>query len=139
MAKETALIVGVGDGLSASLARLLSREGYGLVLAARNTGKISALAEETGAATIACDASKPADVDTLFAGTPAPLRVVIYNPSARQRGPISELDPEEARRSIEITAYGAFWSARRRRAPCWRRSRKTACAAPSCSPAPRPA
>ena len=109
MARDTALIVGVGDGLSASLARLLGREGYGLVLAARNTGKIAALAEETGASTIACDASKPADVSTLFAGNAdaAPGRHV-YNPSARQRGPVAELDPEEVRRSIEVTAYGAF-------------------------------
>ncbi|MBU2190588.1 MAG: SDR family NAD(P)-dependent oxidoreductase [Alphaproteobacteria bacterium] len=108
MSNATALIVGVGDGLSASLARLLGREGYGLVLAARNTGKIAALAEETGASTIACDASKPADVAALFVGTPTSLRVVIYNPSARQRGPVTELDPEEVRRSIEVTAYGAF-------------------------------
>ena len=35
MSKPLALIVGVGDGLSASLARLLAREGYDLVLAAQ--------------------------------------------------------------------------------------------------------
>jgi NAD(P)-dependent dehydrogenase (short-subunit alcohol dehydrogenase family) len=108
MSKKIALIVGVGDGLSASLARCLRREGFGLVLAARNIDKIAALARETGAATVACDASEPGEVGKVFAGIGGPLRVAIYNPSARQRGPIADLDPDEVRRAIEITAFGAF-------------------------------
>ena len=36
MAKPRALIVGVGDGVSASLARALKAEGYKIILAARN-------------------------------------------------------------------------------------------------------
>jgi len=36
------------------------------------------------------------------------LRVAIYNPSARVRGPITELDPQAVRSAIEITAFGAF-------------------------------
>ena len=44
-----ALIVGAGDGLSASLARLLAREGYTIELAARDTDKLAALQEETKA------------------------------------------------------------------------------------------
>ena len=55
----TALIIGVGDGLSASLARLLSREGYRLVLVARDTGKLADLAKETKADARRCDASDP--------------------------------------------------------------------------------
>ncbi len=108
MSMKTALVIGVGDGLSASLARLLAREGYGLVLAARNIDKIAALASETGARTVACDASSPVDVAALFSALPVPLRVAIYNPSARQRGAIAELDPEEVRHAIEVTAFGAF-------------------------------
>jgi NAD(P)-dependent dehydrogenase (short-subunit alcohol dehydrogenase family) len=105
---DTALIVGVGDGLSASLARLFHRQGYRLVLAARNTGKIRTLADETGAATVSCDASRPQDVENLFAGLTGNLDVAVYNPSARQRGPITELDPEQVRTAMEITAFGAF-------------------------------
>lgn len=108
MAKPQALIVGVGDGLSASLARLLHQEGYRLVLAARDIGKISELAAHTDALPVTCDASKPEEVDTLFSSVKGPLRVAIYNPSARQRGPVAELDPEEVRRAIEVTAFGAF-------------------------------
>jgi NADP-dependent 3-hydroxy acid dehydrogenase YdfG len=43
---ETALIVGAGAGLSASLARLFSREGIRVALAARNSDKITDLCKE---------------------------------------------------------------------------------------------
>ncbi|PNA37379.1 SDR family NAD(P)-dependent oxidoreductase, partial [Pseudomonas sp. MPR-AND1A] len=63
-----ALIVGAGPGLSASLARLLAAEGLKVGLAARNVEKLADLAAETGAVVQACDASKPAEVEALFAG-----------------------------------------------------------------------
>ena len=47
--QETALIVGAGRGLSASLARLFAKEGMKVALAARNTGKLVGLAADTGA------------------------------------------------------------------------------------------
>ncbi len=109
---DLALIVGVGDGLSASLARLFAAEGYDLALAARNTDKISGLVAETEASPHACDASDPSAVEALFAALPAVPDVVIYNPSARARGPVQELEPEAVRKALEITAFGAFLVAR---------------------------
>lgn len=106
MSKPLAVIVGVGDGLSASLARVLSGAGYDLILAARNTDKISELARETNAHTVAMDASDPAAMSALFHDI-AP-NVAIYNPSARVRGPIASLDPEDVRKAVEVTAFGAF-------------------------------
>ncbi|WP_346907847.1 SDR family NAD(P)-dependent oxidoreductase [uncultured Roseibium sp.] len=103
-----ALIVGVGSGLSASLARRLHREGYRVVLAARDIGKIADLATETNARCITCDASKPEEVDALFAGLDGPLRVAVYNPSARERGPLIDLDREGVRHALHVTAFGAF-------------------------------
>ena len=47
---EIALIVGAGSGLSASLARLFSREGMRVAIAARNTANLAALSGETGRA-----------------------------------------------------------------------------------------
>ncbi|MEC7237727.1 MAG: SDR family NAD(P)-dependent oxidoreductase, partial [Pseudomonadota bacterium] len=38
-------------------------------------------------------------------GTPD---LVVYNPSARLRGPITELDPAATRAAIEVTCFGAF-------------------------------
>ena len=88
-----ALIVGAGDGLSASLARLLTVEaGMRVGLAARNTEKLTALAAETHAATFACDASKADEVEALFAHMDDALGgapdVVIYNASGRAAGAI---------------------------------------------------
>lgn len=111
-----ALIVGVGDGVSASLARLLAASGYQVILAARRPQKFAALSTEIQAQSYACDCSVPADVDQLFdtldAGT-ARLAVVICNPSARERGPIADLDPEQVRKAIEVTAFGSFLVGRR--------------------------
>ena len=108
MTQGTALIIGAGSGLSASLARHLHARGHDLVLGARNTDKLAALAAETGARTVALDGSDPAAVDALFESLNTRLSVAIYNPSARQRGPVAALDPEEVRRAIEITAFGSF-------------------------------
>lgn len=111
MTRPLAVIVGVGNGLSAALARRLSEE-YRLVLAARNAEKLAALAAETGARTQAIDARDPAAMAALFDGLPKPPRVAVYNPSYRVRGAVADLDPEEVRRAIEVTAFGAFLMAK---------------------------
>ena len=108
---KTALIVGAGEGLSASLARLLSQEGLRIGLAARLTEKLSALAGETGAKVFACDATQRADVEKLFAGVEAalgPPDVVVYNASFRTRGPIADLEPADVEKAIAVSAFGGF-------------------------------
>ena len=108
---ETALIVGAGSGLSASLARLFHKEGMQVALAARQTDKLDALCAETNAKAYACDASSLQDVEKLFSALDTDfgsIDTVVYNPSARVRGPFIELDPAEVHRAINITAYGAF-------------------------------
>ncbi len=107
MNKSTAVIVGVGSGLSASLARLLSVD-HNLVLAARDTGKLANLVAETSAQTVAMDASDAEAMSALFEELDAPLRIAVYNPSYRMRGPLTELEPRKVRKAIEVTAYGAF-------------------------------
>jgi short-subunit dehydrogenase len=106
----SALIVGAGSGLSASLARAFAKTGMTVALAARSTDKLAALAKEIGARTYACDASDGAQVDKLFAALDAAGApdVVVYNASYRTRGPITELDPVEVAKALEITAFGAF-------------------------------
>ncbi len=102
-----ALIVGAGPGLSASFARLLAKRGHKVALAARDTAKLAALAAETGASLHRCDASDPAAAAALFDAVGAP-GIVLYNASQRARGPLVDLDPEAVRRSLEVTAFGAF-------------------------------
>ena len=45
---KTALIVGVGAGLSASVARTFRKAGMTIALTARRAGDLAALAQETG-------------------------------------------------------------------------------------------
>ena len=108
---ERALIVGAGQGLSASLARLFSREGMRVALASRNPDKLAALCVETGARAFFCDVVNAAGVRQLFSDVDKALGepdVVVYNPSARARGPIAGLDPAEVERALAVCAFGGF-------------------------------
>ena len=108
---NTALIVGAGAGLSASLARVLAKDGIKVALAARTIGDLDALAKQTGARAFACDATERPQVEKLFADVDASLGapdIVIYNASFRTRGPFVELDPLDVEKALAVTAYGAF-------------------------------
>src|SRR5258708_10764630 len=102
-----ALIVGAGSGLSASLARKCTAAGMRVALAARDVHKLVSLAKETKGALHSCDATAPKQVEALFAAIDAP-ELVVYNPSYRVRGPFLELDREEVRQTLMVTAYGGF-------------------------------
>jgi len=109
---KTALIVGAGEGLSASLARLFTREGIRVVLAARQTDKLVVLCKETGATAYACDATSLDDVTRLFAsverdcGAPD---VVVYNASAPPtRAAFADLIPADVAKVIAVSAFGGF-------------------------------
>ena len=108
---RAALIVGVGSGVSASLARAFNKAGMKVALAARRAANLADLATQTGATALACDATDAGQVAKLFAqlderfGAPD---VVVYNASYRTRGPFIGLDPAEVEKSMTVTAYGAF-------------------------------
>jgi NAD(P)-dependent dehydrogenase (short-subunit alcohol dehydrogenase family) len=108
---KTALIVGAGSGISASFARLLANDGYRVALASRDPAKLTRLAAETKATTRTCDAADPASVDQLFAHVDRQfpkLDVCPFNASARAPGPITDVDREQARTALLISAYGGF-------------------------------
>jgi len=108
---SSALIVGTGPGLSASLARLFARNGLKVAIAARQTDKLAALAGETKASVHKCNAADPADVAALFGAVEATNGapdVVVYNASSRVRGSVVDLPPDDVKRAIEISAFGAF-------------------------------
>jgi NAD(P)-dependent dehydrogenase (short-subunit alcohol dehydrogenase family) len=110
-AYKTALIVGAGSGLSASLARLFAKSGIKVALAARSIDDLAPLAQEIGGKAFACDASRAAEVQKLFAEIDAAFGapdVVVYNASYRTRGPVAELDPAEVERSLAVSAFGGF-------------------------------
>jgi NAD(P)-dependent dehydrogenase (short-subunit alcohol dehydrogenase family) len=108
---RSALIVGAGSGLSASLARLFAKSGLNVAVAARSVDDLAELTRETGGKAYTCDASKRSDVTKLFADVEAAggaPDVVVYNASYRTRGPFIELDPVEVERALMVTAYGGF-------------------------------
>jgi NAD(P)-dependent dehydrogenase (short-subunit alcohol dehydrogenase family) len=120
---DTALIVGAGSGISASVARRLAALGAKVGLVARDAAKLAALAAEIGAITFAADASETRAVAALFddadrrLGTPD---IVLYNASTPARGPIAELEAAAVEKAFAITAFGGFLvvqQAARRRAP----------------------
>ncbi len=108
---RTALIVGAGSGLSASLARVFAKEGMQVALAARSAEKLAEFVKATGAKAFNCDAAKRDEVEKLFADlddarmTPD---VVVYNASFRTRGALVDLDPADVEKALAITAFGAF-------------------------------
>src|ERR1700759_5254847 len=108
---KTALIVGAGEGLSASLARLFARENIEVALAARKIEKLGSLCGETGAHAYACDATKAEEVERLFGmvereiGTPD---LVVYNASGRARGAFVDLVPADVANAIAVSAFGGF-------------------------------
>ncbi|MGJ4901544.1 SDR family NAD(P)-dependent oxidoreductase [Bradyrhizobium sp. HKCCYLS2058] len=110
-AYKIALIVGAGEGLSASLARLFAREKIRVALAARKIEKLGALCNETGARAYPCDATNPEEVERLFGivereiGAPD---LVVYNASARARGALTDLVPADVQQSIAVSAFGGF-------------------------------
>jgi NAD(P)-dependent dehydrogenase (short-subunit alcohol dehydrogenase family) len=111
---KTALIIGAGSGISASLTRLLSAAGIKVALAARTVDKLASLSAETGAATFATDAADPQSVADLFDQVDRSIGepdIVVYNASGRVRGPIAEIDPQAFKDALLVTAFGGFLAA----------------------------
>src|SRR3954464_16075829 len=108
---KNALIVGAGEGLSASLARLLSHEGIKVAVAARKIEKLGALWTETGARAFACDATNAEEVERLFGLVEREIGVpdlVVYNASGRARGAFTDLVPADVAQAIAVSAFGGF-------------------------------
>ncbi len=108
---RTALIVGAGAGLSASLARTFTKAGMKIALAARRAAELAELAKEIGGQAFACDATKRTEVAKLFADVEAAFGapdVVVYNASYRTRGPFVEIDPADVEKALAVTAFGGF-------------------------------
>ena len=111
MPEEIALIVGAGKGLSASLARLFHSEGMKVILAARNIEKLKTIASETKATLFKCDGSDIDQVENMFKQIDElhdHIDLVVYNPSDRVPGFITEIDPVAAKKAIETTSFGAI-------------------------------
>lgn len=112
----TCIIVGVGPGLGAALARRFGAAGHNVAVAARNVEKLGGLVEEIAGAggrakAYACDTTSEGDVTSLFAAAEADLGAMdvgIYNASGRARGPIAETTLAEFTDAWERCCLGGF-------------------------------
>ena len=106
-----ALIIGAGSGLSASLARLLAKEGFRVAVAARNIGKLEELTKQIDGIALPCDATSSSEVEKTFAAVESKWGVpdlAVYNASFRTRGPVSELDAKDVEKALAVCAMGGF-------------------------------
>jgi len=109
--RPSALIVGAGSGLSASLARLLAKEGFHVALAARDPSKLSSLSEEIQGVALKCDATDSGQVEETFSALEKKSGVpdlVVYNASYRTRGPLADLNPKDVERTLAVCAFAGF-------------------------------
>ena len=74
-------------------------------------GSLAALCAETKARAFGCDASDAGQVQKLFSAvdqSPGETDVVVYNPSYRTRGPVTDLKPADVEKALAVCAFGAF-------------------------------
>lgn len=108
---RSALIVGAGSGISASVARALTDAGVMVGMAARNIDKLQPMVSAVGVETFQVEASDPASVAALFKEVDAAIgepEIVLYNASAWVRGPLVDIDRAAVERTLAVTAFGAF-------------------------------
>jgi NAD(P)-dependent dehydrogenase (short-subunit alcohol dehydrogenase family) len=113
---QCAVVVGAGTGTGAEIAKLLSTEGYSVVLARRNADALAPLVTEIErdggkAIAIGADASDEAQIVSLFEqseqrfGAP---RVVVYNAAGFTMGPILEATSDQFEEMWRAASYGGF-------------------------------
>lgn len=116
---KVAVVLGVGPGLGAAIARRFSREGFAIGLMARREEDVSALRQEIEdaggtALAIQADATDAASVAQAFDRLREELgepEVFVYNAGAFQMGSILEVPPEQFENCWRTNCLGAFLGA----------------------------
>jgi NAD(P)-dependent dehydrogenase (short-subunit alcohol dehydrogenase family) len=114
-----AVVLGVGPGLGAALARRFA-QGYAVAINARSAEYLRSLAGEIRAAggqvfEVPADVGDRAQVEAAFTSIRerlGPPEVLLYNAGSGTWGTVTEIMPEQYENSWRINAYGAFVSAK---------------------------
>ncbi len=109
--REVAVVVGVGPGLGAALARRFAEAGMAVALAARRLETTGPLAADLGGRAYACDATLDAEVRRLFADVEADLgtpSLTVYNAGSYAPGTVLETDVASFERAWRVGCLGGF-------------------------------
>ncbi len=112
MSKPVCVVVGVGEGNGAALARAFSDAGMAVALLARGTGFTSELADELpGSRSYACDVTDAQSVRETFAGIRRDLgdpATVVYNAGSGVWGDVEAIELDGFEASWRVNAWGAL-------------------------------
>ena len=112
MTEGLCVIVGVGEGNGAALARAFAREGMTIALLARGTELTSELARELGDATAyACDVADPEAIEQTFSAIRNELgnaTTLVYNAGSGSRGGVDSISLEAFENAWRVNALGAL-------------------------------
>jgi NAD(P)-dependent dehydrogenase (short-subunit alcohol dehydrogenase family) len=115
--KKVCVVVGVGPGNGAALARRFASEGYAVALLARTletSGPLSAAL--AGARAYACDATDAANVALTFDAIErelGPVHTLVYNAGSGTWGTVEEIEPAAFEASYRVNALGLLLAAKR--------------------------
>lgn len=116
MKKPVCVVIGVGPGNGAAIARRFAAEGYGVALVARSPELIQEITRELGppAKAYACDAADPASLTTtlkLIQNDLGDVDVLVYNAGSGVWGTVEEISTEGFEASWRVNALGALVAA----------------------------
>ena len=104
---RVAVVTGASSGIGAATARRLAAEGFEVVLAARRTDRIEALAAEIVGTAVTCDVTDPASVRALAEAVGSPVHVLVNNAGgALGQDPVATADPEQWRSMYDSNVLG---------------------------------
>jgi len=106
------VVVGVGPGNGAALARRFAAEGYAVALMARSRETSTALAAELpGARAFACDVTDGESITRAFAAVRAEMGEVatlVYNAGSGVWGSVEQITPDAFEQAWRVNAWGAL-------------------------------
>ncbi|KAI8908989.1 putative short chain dehydrogenase [Gorgonomyces haynaldii] len=113
---QTAVVVGVGAGLGASIAHKFAANGFHVALLARNKEYLQQLKQQIElqggrASAITCDVSSRESIEQAFQQVKSELKQVdcfVYSPSAFERSPFLEASVDKMEQDFKVLVTGAF-------------------------------
>jgi NAD(P)-dependent dehydrogenase (short-subunit alcohol dehydrogenase family) len=117
VAKKICVVVGVGPGNGAALARRFAREGYAVALLARTTETSAPLAASLAdARAYACDVTDAGALAGTFDAIRrdmGPVHTLVYNAGTGTWGTVEEIDPSVLESSFRVNTLGLLSCAKK--------------------------